>query len=161
MKRILGSVVASLIILTACSKKQAPEEPVDKKELLVGTWASQRSYQQLTVNGKSGEVFDSITPGATFEFTENFNYYGSLDTNAIIGSIKMLELADTAKYNLHFDTLYLIKNAVAYDTLLVKTLDETNLEVIIDYFTQSIGGQLVSQETVVAFQRVAASKEDK
>ena len=158
MKKILTLTILALLGITSCSKNEGPKEPVDQRALLVGTWASQRTIQVLTVNGKSGEAFDTLTPGTTMEFTEDFNYYGHIDSTAIIASVETEDLADTGRYNLENDSIFLIRSALAFDTLVVKKLDESELQIVIDAFVMSISGQLVTQETVMSFQRLSATK---
>lgn len=122
---------------------------------MLGTWASQSFRVEITVNGKTVPAFDSVTTGTNLKFTENFNYFGYIDTLRM----DQFELADTARYNLTNDTIFLIENAVAYDTLLLHTLNESELAVLIDFFQESIGGQLVTRQTVVSFQRASIGEE--
>mgnify|MGYP006929322076 CR=1 FL=1 len=151
MKRILSLIILSGFVLTSCSKREAPPEPIDKEALLVGDWTSQSFRINLTVNGKSVEAFDSVATGTNISFSENFKYLGYIDSTAIAG---FPELADTGLYNLERDTLYLIRNARAFDTLFLKSVNENELELAVDFFNESIGGQIVSRQTIVSFLKV-------
>lgn len=139
MKKLLGLVVLTLIF-SSCGE-DAPEAPPAVKDLLVGNWQSQTATFKTTINGASTQT-DSVVSGLSLQFTNTFWVYGDFDG-----------IKDTSRYNCDGDSLYFIKNALAWDTLVIKHIDQSSLLLVTDFEQGSVNGNTFLTETIVNFFR--------
>lgn len=142
MKNIFALSFLILIFTSSCSDDRF-EEPKSNKELIIGEWYC-HTVSNLFRVGTEEQIIDSTETRLKFTFTEDFYVYTDLlDTAEQF--IQGFE-RDTARYNFSSDTLFFIKNALAEDTFMIRTLDETELEFVIDDYEDNIGGSFVRRQ---------------
>lgn len=136
MKKFLG-IFLIVGLIGACGTDDPPIEPTPKRDLLVGNWASQTQTTRTTLDGKITQK-DTVFPGINFGFTSTFwvysDYKGELDTS---------------RYNCDADTLYFIKFAMAFDTLIVEEIDDSSLLLATKTQTGSVNGKIFKQQTLL------------
>lgn len=131
--------IFALVVFSSCGDNSPPEEPPICNELLVGDWQSQSVITRITVKGNSVQM-DSTEPGITLNFTNDF--WLRSDFNGF---------KDTSKFNCQDDSLYLIKYALAFDTLVISKVDANNLEVLTESETSEISGTIILTERLISF----------
>lgn len=140
MKKFFGFLFL-VGLIAACGPDDPPVEPTPKIDLLVGNWTSSAQVTRTTLNGVTLE-WDSIVTGINFTFTSNFWVYADYQG-----------LKDTSRYNCNGDTLYFIKNAVAFDTLIVEEINASNLFLAVRTLTGDVNGKIFKQQDLLRFNK--------
>lgn len=141
MKKLIGISLLILVVFISCGEDKL-EIPKSNLELIVGSWQSNSATYKTTINGQSIQL-DSAETGIALTFTPSYNVYS--DFKGVIDSTNL--------YNIDGDSLYFIKNALAFDTLVIELLDESSLLLTTEFEQGSINGSIFKTQTIVNFNR--------
>jgi hypothetical protein len=142
MKKFVGIALLFIFLITSCSGDEEIEQPPSNKDLLIGSWSSSSVTRIISVNGIETLRLDSAISGRSFTFESNFNVFTSVDG-----------MTDTSRYNVDGDTLYFIKNALAFDTAVISYIDQANLLLALDLRIDKINGNILRQEYVFNYSK--------